>query len=129
MAAYVLIEEGLDTERLQNALPGDLLRTAVFVAPDEISSVHSLARSLLVKRRTPVALVIKGAAGAPDITEERRRNTEEVVGMVAGDVPLKVLTVEDPEFRRDSPVVCELAEFLTQMRAPSSAKKGAAAAT
>jgi hypothetical protein len=129
MAAYILIEEGLDASALGRALPAEFSEEVVIVLAGNISNVHSLARSLLVKRRTPVALVIKGAKCSPEITQERRQSTEEVVGYVAAGVPMRVLTVVNDVISSDSPVMRELTEFLEQTREPSLARKGAAATT
>jgi hypothetical protein len=127
MIAYVLTEEPLDTDALREALPSELLDEVGFIAAGSISSVKSLARSLLVRRRVPVALVIRGAPLAPELTEERRQNTEEVVASVAAGVPVEVLTVQDTAVPRDAAVVLELAEFLKRARERSRAQTGAPA--
>jgi hypothetical protein len=126
MIAYVLTEEPLDAGALRDALPSELRDGVEFIAAGSISSVKSLARSLLVRRRTPVALVIKGAPLAPELTEERRQNTEEMVASVAAGVPVKVLTVEDAELQSDSAAVEGLAEFLKRARERSLAMSGSA---
>jgi hypothetical protein len=127
MIAYVLTENPLDPDSLREAVPGKLREGVEFVAAGSISSVKSLARSLLVRRRLPVALVIRGAPLAPELTQERRQSTEEVVESVAGDVPVKVLAVQDVGALSDSATVSELVEFLKHARERSLAKRAAAA--
>ena len=129
MIAYVLTEEPVDTDSLRGALPGDLLEGVEFIAAGSISSVKSLASSLLVRRRVPVALVIRGAPLAPELTEERRQNTEEVVASVAAGVPVEVVTVQGTAVTSDAAAVRELAEFLKRARERSLAKTGITANT
>src|SRR5258708_33488474 len=111
MIAYVLTEEPLDMDSLREALPGELLEEVGFIAAGNISDVKSLARSLLVRRRVPVAVVIKGAPLAPDLTEERSQNTEEVVASVAAAAPVGGLTLQDPGIQSDCIAVQSLDEF------------------
>lgn len=127
MIAYVLTEEPLDAGALRDALPSELRDGVEFIAAGSISSVKSLARSLLVRRRTPVALVIKGAPLAPELTEERRQNTAEVVASVAAGVPVEVFTVQDAVIQSHPTAVRGLAEFLKRARERSLATRHVAA--
>jgi hypothetical protein len=91
MNAYVITEGPFDAELLRLVLPRDVVDDVQFVPAGSLASMKSLARSLIVQRRTPIAIVIDADSNSPEVVEERRQSTEEVVGIVAGTVPVKVL--------------------------------------
>jgi hypothetical protein len=51
----------------------------------------SLARSLLVRRRKPVAVLLDSGSVHPEVIQERRENTEELIRAAAGTVPVTVV--------------------------------------
>jgi hypothetical protein len=81
---------------LRGLLPGEFLGAVEFVAGGDRSDVASLARTLVVRRRTPVAIVIDADALSPEGVRERQQSMEEVVRLVAGRVPVAVI-VAAPE--------------------------------
>jgi hypothetical protein len=91
MAAYVLTEGNSDTELLKKLLRPDLLQGVELVNGRGVSSAVSLARSLLVTRRKPVALVIDADSTNRDVAQERQRSTQEVVSAVAPRVPVRIV--------------------------------------
>ena len=91
MIAYVVTEEPFDVALLSRVLPPELREGVEIVAAGGVSAAKSLARSLLVRRQTPVAIVIDADAVSPEVVQERRQSVEEVVESVAGNVPVKVI--------------------------------------
>jgi len=55
---YVVTEGKLGAEILKRLLPEDILRNTKFIAGSGIYSAQSLACSILVAKRAPVALVV-----------------------------------------------------------------------
>jgi hypothetical protein len=72
-------------------LSADLLDGVEIVAAGSLSSVISLARTLLVRRHTPVAIVIDADTADEEAIREKRQSTDEIVRMVAGDIPVAVI--------------------------------------
>ncbi len=91
MTAYIVCEGNRDVQLLQHALPPDLLSNVEIVAAGGLSAVKSLARSLIVRRQSPVVLVMDADVIAPEQVEERIKETEEIVGSVAANTPVKVI--------------------------------------
>jgi hypothetical protein len=91
MKAYVVTEGPLDVALLGRLLPEDLQQDVLLVQGGGLSSAKSLARSLLVSRRTPVVLVMDADSVVPEVIEERRQSAEEIIGGVAAHVPNKVV--------------------------------------
>lgn len=90
MIAYVVTEGEADQALLLRLAPPDLLTDVEVVAAGE-SSVVSMARSLLVRRQVPVALVLDAESSDERAVQERRASTEEVVRSVSGDLPVAVI--------------------------------------
>jgi hypothetical protein len=91
MTAYVVTEGSFDAELLLRVLPKHLQEDVLFVDGGGLSGAKSLARSLLVRRRTPVALVMDADTVSPELIQERRQSAEELIGGVAANVPNKVV--------------------------------------
>jgi hypothetical protein len=91
MKAYIVCEDNLDSQLLQRVLRRELLNTVGIVAAGSLSSVKSMARSLVVRRRVPVAIVVDAETIYPDQVEERRREIREIVEGVAANTPVSVI--------------------------------------
>jgi len=91
MKAYILVEGPQDAEVFKRLLAQQLQQGVEFVAGNGISRPASLARSLLVRRRKPLAIVVDSKSVDPRIVRERRESTEELVKSVAAHVPVKVI--------------------------------------
>jgi len=91
MKAYIVCEDDLDSQLLQRLLPEELLNTVGIVAAGSLSSVKSMARSLVVRRRVPVAIVVDAETVNSDQVEERRREIKEIVEGVAANMPVGVI--------------------------------------
>jgi len=91
MIAYVVTEGPLDVELLRRVAPEDLREGVKFVDGGRLYAAISLARSLIVRRQTPVAIVVDAGAVSQEFVRERRRSIEESIEYVAGNVPFKVI--------------------------------------
>jgi hypothetical protein len=91
MTAYLVCEGDRDAQLLKRVLPAELLNTVEIIAAGGLSSLKSLARSLIVRRQSPVVIVIDADLTVPSQVEERRKDIEEIVGSVAANTPFKVI--------------------------------------
>ncbi|BBL74058.1 hypothetical protein [Methylomagnum ishizawai] len=91
MIAYVITEGPSDQALLKAVLPEHLLREVRFVAAGGLSSMASLARSLLADRRVPVLIVADADTIDPESIQDRRQSIEEAVAYVAHSIPVKVV--------------------------------------
>ncbi len=91
MNAYIVCEGDFDAQLLQVVLPKELLNEVEIVAAGGLSAVKSLARSLLVRRQVPIAIVVDADSVSTDLVQERRNSIEEIVESVAVDTPIKVI--------------------------------------
>lgn len=92
MITYIVCQELADAQLLNLVLPKQLLGNVhvEVVAAGGLSAVKSLARSLVVRRQAPVAIVVNSDSVVPEFIQERRENIEEIVKSVAGNIPVKV---------------------------------------
>jgi hypothetical protein len=91
MIAYILCEGSEDVQLLRTILPSPLLIEVEIAAGGGISSIKSLARSLIVKRQVPVAIVFDANSKVPELIHERIKDIEEIVECVSIDTLIKVL--------------------------------------
>jgi hypothetical protein len=96
MIAYIVCEGDFDAQLLKTVLPVNLLTDVKIVdvkvvAGGRVYALKSLAMSLIVSRRVPVLIVIDSDSAVPELVEHRRNDIEEIVGMVAGKIPFKVV--------------------------------------
>jgi hypothetical protein len=96
MIAYIVCEGDFDAQLLKTVLPVNLLTDVKVVdvkvvAGGRVYALKSLAMSLIVSRRAPVLIVIDADSAVPELVEHRRNDIEEIVGMVAGKIPFKVV--------------------------------------
>lgn len=91
MIAYIVCEGDFDAALIQRILPDELIREIEVVSAGGLSAVKSLARSLLVRRQVPVAIVADADSVAPELVKERLASIEEIVASVAVNTPIKVI--------------------------------------
>jgi hypothetical protein len=91
MITYIICKGSFDAQLLKTVLPANLLTDVGVVAGGGVSAVKSLARSLVVRRRVPVIIVFDADSAVPELVEQRLKDIEEIVGMVAGQTPFKVV--------------------------------------
>jgi hypothetical protein len=88
---YVFVEGASDAEFLRRILPPEVLTSAEIVSAGGSSGIPSLARSVLVRRRKPVAVVMDADSIEPDVIAERQEDTEELIRAADASVPVKVV--------------------------------------
>ena len=91
MIAYVVVEGTTDVAVLRAVVLAELLHSVGLVSTNGRANLASIARSLLVTRRKPVAVLIDTDAVADSIVQERRETTEELLRDVAAGIPTKVI--------------------------------------
>jgi hypothetical protein len=91
MIAYVVAESRFDVELLRRLLDEGLRRDVEFIEGSGIDGVTSMARTLISHYRRPIAIVIDADASQEEAVRTRRQSMEEVVGSVAGRIPVGVI--------------------------------------
>ena len=91
MTAYIVCEGERDAQLLKRLLPEEFVSNVEIVAAGGLSAVKSLARSLVVRRQSPVVIVADADSTIPEQIEQRLKDTEEVVGNIAANTPVKVI--------------------------------------
>src|SRR5271157_5877903 len=67
------------------------LSNAELVIAGGSSGIPSLARSVLVRRKCPVAVVMDSDSVDPDVIEERQQSTEDLIRAADASIPVKVI--------------------------------------
>jgi hypothetical protein len=88
---YVFVEGPTDAELLQRVLPPELSNDVQVVEAGGSDRIPSLARSVLVRRQAPVAVLMDSDSLDPNLIEERRGGTEELIQAAASAIPVKVI--------------------------------------
>lgn len=91
MIAYIICEGDFDTQLLKVVLPKELLQKVEVVSAGGQYAAESLARSLIVCRQVPVALVLDADLIDPDLTQQRRKSVQEILESVSINTPVKVI--------------------------------------
>ncbi|BBC22561.1 hypothetical protein [Pseudanabaena sp. ABRG5-3] len=91
MIAYIVCEGDFDTQLLKAVLPKDLLQKVEIVSAGGQYAAKSLARSLIVRRQAPVALVLDADLIDPDLIQERCTSIQELLESVSINTPVKVI--------------------------------------
>jgi hypothetical protein len=89
---YVLVEGKNDEAMLRRVLSEELLEDVQLVNAGGSDSIPSLARSMLVRRRRPIAVLIDAHSLDPDVIDERQQGTEELIRAANSSIPVKVVT-------------------------------------
>ncbi|CAN1212379.1 DUF4276 domain-containing protein [Tumidithrix helvetica PCC 7403] len=91
MIAYIICEGAYDNQLLKAVLPPQLLKQVEVVSAGGISSVKSLARSLVVRRQAPVAIVVDADSTVPELIQMQIRDITEIVESVSVNTPVKAI--------------------------------------
>lgn len=91
MTAYIVCEGERDAQLLKRLLPEEFVSNVEIVAAGGLSAVKSLARSLVVRRQSPVVIVADADAFVPEQVEQRLKDIEEIVSDIAVNTPVKVI--------------------------------------
>jgi hypothetical protein len=91
--AYILVEGQTDVDFLKKVLAPEATIDVEIVNAGGRNSIASLARSLLVQRRIPVAVFMDADSLNPSVIAENRQGIEELIKAAAAFVPVKVVVV------------------------------------
>jgi hypothetical protein len=91
MIAYVLTERPSDAALLKAILPSHLLCGVEFASVDGFYSLLSLARSLLVRRATPLAIVIDANTVDARSVQERYQSVRQGIDAIETRTPVKIV--------------------------------------
>jgi hypothetical protein len=89
---YIFVEGPTDADFLRRILPEEVLKDAELVNAGGEAGIPSLARSVLVFRRRPIAVLIDADSVEPDVIEERKQGLEDLIRAADGSIPVKVVT-------------------------------------
>ncbi len=89
--AYVVVEGMTDAAILRALLPVDLMQHVALTPAGGRSNITSIARTLLVSRRKPVAILVDTDSVDERIIQDRLRSTQELLKAVAGGIPTRVI--------------------------------------
>ncbi len=89
---YVLVEGPSNAAFLRRILPEEALQSAELVVAGGASAIPSLARSLLVRRRCPIVVLIDSDSVNPEAIEETQQSTEDLIRLADASIPVKVVT-------------------------------------
>jgi hypothetical protein len=88
---YVVTEGDTDSDLLKSILPADVVAKVEFVVAGGRSHANSLARSILVGKRKPVALLVDSDTLNREAIQEQQLILEESLRDVAADDSFKVV--------------------------------------
>lgn len=91
MIAYIVCEGSDDAQILKMIVPPYLLNEVGIAPAGGESSLRSLARSLVVRRRVPIVVVFDANSTVPELIWERVKDIKEIVECVSVDSPIEVL--------------------------------------
>ncbi|MEE3717588.1 hypothetical protein V2H45_12560 [Tumidithrix elongata RA019] len=90
MIAYVICDSVYGKQLLKTILPKRSLNQVEVVSTTGISSVKSLARSLVVLRQVPVFIVVDADSTIPELNQQYSKDIAEIVESVSVNTPVKV---------------------------------------
>jgi hypothetical protein len=91
MKAYVVVEGNTEVLILRAVLPPQLVNEVALVAAGGRSNLTSTARTLLVTRRKPMAVLVDTDSTDESVIRERWQSTHELLREVSGGVRFKVI--------------------------------------
>jgi hypothetical protein len=90
MNAYIVTEGPLDKKLLQRLLPTELLQEVGIVEAGSLSAVTAMARSLAVRHKVPILVVVDSDSVEPRAIAYRRTDINELIAGIAVK-PVEVL--------------------------------------
>jgi hypothetical protein len=115
MTAYIVCEGKANVEILNAILPPELLQDVTIATSRTRYDTEALARSLVIRRQKPVAVVLTGEVKDVVVVQEQCRSMQRSLESVAINAPMKAIFLapnEDLADVRELPMVQELVQFL-----------------
>lgn len=94
MKAYLLVEGKSDQSFFHRILPDEVLAETILVAAGGRSDIASVARSLMVSKGRPLALVADADAVEAEAVELRRAMLDQLLRPVSAGIPYKIVLAE-----------------------------------
>lgn len=91
MKIYVVCEGQTDVQLLKKVLPSESSKNVEIVAAGGLYALKSLALSLVVRRQSPVAVVVDSDSVVPEQIQQRVKDIEELLSSLAANTPVKVI--------------------------------------
>ncbi|RFP56494.1 MAG: hypothetical protein BJG00_013840 [Limnothrix sp. CACIAM 69d] len=91
MKTYVVCEGLNDVQLLKRILPSELTKNVEIVAGGGLYALKSLALSLIVRRQSPVVIVIDSDSDIVERVQQQVQDTEELLSSLAVHTPVKVI--------------------------------------
>lgn len=91
MKTYVVCERQVDVQLLKKVLPSELTKNVEIVAAGGLYALKSLALSLVVRRQSPVAVVVDSDSVVLEQIQQRVKDIEELLNSLAANTPVKVI--------------------------------------
>src|SRR5438270_13642053 len=92
MMLHILLETNRAELLLVKLLQAERQAGSVTIRSDAIqTSLYASARTLLIVRREPVAVVLDAESTYPTVADRQRQAAEEVIGEAAWRAPLRIL--------------------------------------
>jgi len=92
MKTYVVCEGETDVQLLKTVLPLELMKNIEIVAAGGLYALKSLALSLIVRRQSPMVVVVDSDSVVPEQIQQRVRDIEELLSSLAANTPVKVIS-------------------------------------
>jgi len=91
MKIYIVCEGRTDVQLLKTVLPLELMKNIEIVAAGGLYALKSLALSLIVRRQSPVAVIVDSDSVVPEQIQQRVKDIEELLSSLAANTPVKVI--------------------------------------
>jgi hypothetical protein len=91
MSAWIVVEGEADLAVVKTLLPDEIRAVSELIAVGGRSNISSVARTLLVKHKEPVAVVRDSDSLDPSTIREKYTTTEQLMRAVSGGIPFKVI--------------------------------------
>ena len=117
MNAYIVVESPQVASLISSLLPEEILSHTAVVTTGERSSITSTARTLLVMKRKPIAVLVHANPAESSSTQGLRRDMEGLIRAVSGGVPFRVFMMDpnrdEKDLRQDAQIQ-ELIHFVSE---------------
>src|SRR5215472_10643824 len=91
MSVWIVVEGEADLAVVKALLPNEIRTVSELIPVGGRSNISSVARTLLVKHKEPVAIVRDSDSLDPSIIWEKYSTTEQLMRAVSGGTPFKVI--------------------------------------
>ncbi|MBD2636104.1 hypothetical protein H6G52_12100 [Limnothrix sp. FACHB-881] len=91
MKTYIVCQGRTEVQLLKKVLPLESTKNVEIVEGGGLYALKSLALSLIVRRQSPVVVVVDSDSVVPEQVQQRVRDIEELLSSLAANTPVKVI--------------------------------------